>query len=427
MAGIDEFAAGGLHEMTWDTADALVGGLLVASPLDAEGRGLSLAVTHGGDAVDLGSAAAYLVWRHRETRKRGCERFSAVDASAGRFTVHYPAAMACDEGTVEAQIMLSWGDRALSSRVFAVRVERTLVGDAGVKDGFSLFIDAIKRFESAESLALDAVEAGEFNGTDGKDGLPGKDGDPGKDGLPGKDGAPGADGLPGKDGAPGQDGPMGPAGPAGPMGPAGPVGPKGDAFAYEDFTSEQLEALRGPRGEKGDAGKTGPVGEQGPKGEDGTGLKRLKYYDLEYWNYDAKIRIFGSLGLNVGDFVVDRNDMLAYVFKLENDGNLYEYTFRCVASLRGKKFYSYSGLDLAMGEEKKIRSTSLYPDCGDFLYSSDTGCVSRVMQVGAGSGSTALEVEFRVVCVARFGVEYATKAYVDEAIASISNLEEVEF
>ena len=31
-------------------------------------------------------------------------------------------------------------------------------------------------------------------------------------------------------------------------------GPKGDPFVYEDFTEEQLEALRGPKGEKGDPG-----------------------------------------------------------------------------------------------------------------------------------------------------------------------------
>ena len=30
-------------------------------------------------------------------------------------------------------------------------------------------------------------------------------------------------------------------------------GEKGDAFTFEDFTEEQLEALRGARGEKGDA------------------------------------------------------------------------------------------------------------------------------------------------------------------------------
>lgn len=32
------------------------------------------------------------------------------------------------------------------------------------------------------------------------------------------------------------------------------VGPKGDPFTYEDFTQEQLAALKGEKGEKGDKG-----------------------------------------------------------------------------------------------------------------------------------------------------------------------------
>jgi hypothetical protein len=39
---------------------------------------------------------------------------------------------------------------------------------------------------------------------------------------------------------------MGPQGPKGDTGDTGPQGPKGDAFTYNDFTSAQLEALRGP-------------------------------------------------------------------------------------------------------------------------------------------------------------------------------------
>lgn len=61
-------------------------------------------------------------------------------------------------------------------------------------------------------------------------------------------------------------------------------GDKGDPFLYEDFTPEQLEALRGPAGhdgadghdgvdgapgEQGPQGEQGPEGEQGPQGEQG--------------------------------------------------------------------------------------------------------------------------------------------------------------
>ena len=56
------------------------------------------------------------------------------------------------------------------------------------------------------------------------------------------------------------------------------TGEKGEPFTYEDFTPEQLEALRGPRGvqgetgpqgEKGNRGEPGIQGVQGPKGETG--------------------------------------------------------------------------------------------------------------------------------------------------------------
>ena len=43
----------------------------------------------------------------------------------------------------------------------------------------------------------------------------------------------------------------------------GEKGDKGDAFTYEDFTPEQLAALKGPKGDKGDQGLQGP---QGPAG-----------------------------------------------------------------------------------------------------------------------------------------------------------------
>lgn len=58
-------------------------------------------------------------------------------------------------------------------------------------------------------------------------------------------------------------------GPQGPAGATGPAGPKGDAFTYADFTPEQLEALTGPQGPAGATGPAGPTGPQGPKGDTG--------------------------------------------------------------------------------------------------------------------------------------------------------------
>lgn len=73
---------------------------------------------------------------------------------------------------------------------------------------------------------------------------------------------------------------QGPPGPTGPVGPRGPEGPAGKPFVYEDFTPEQLEALRGPKGNpftyddftpeqlealkvRGDDGITPHIGENG--------------------------------------------------------------------------------------------------------------------------------------------------------------------
>lgn len=64
-------------------------------------------------------------------------------------------------------------------------------------------------------------------------------------------------------------GPQGEPGPQGPQGEQGVQGPKGDAFTYEDFTPEQLAALKGPKGDKGDTGAVGATGPQGPKGDTG--------------------------------------------------------------------------------------------------------------------------------------------------------------
>ena len=59
-------------------------------------------------------------------------------------------------------------------------------------------------------------------------------------------------------------------------------GPKGDAFTYEDFTPEQLNALKGPQGEpgvKGDKGDAFTYADftqeqlealRGPAGKDGS-------------------------------------------------------------------------------------------------------------------------------------------------------------
>ena len=93
---------------------ALRGGRSSPRPADAEGRGIALAVTRGGEAVDLAGASLYLLWRHRELRVRGCEppsRRSTPRPGRPGSACSGRAAMARAEGTVDAQVMVSWDER----------------------------------------------------------------------------------------------------------------------------------------------------------------------------------------------------------------------------------------------------------------------------------------------------------------------------
>ena len=66
--------------------------------------------------------------------------------------------MACAEGTVDAQAIVSEGDDAISSHSFEIRVEQVLVGGDATKDGFTLFVEAIKAYDNATELDTSAVE-----------------------------------------------------------------------------------------------------------------------------------------------------------------------------------------------------------------------------------------------------------------------------
>lgn len=114
---------------------------------------------------------------------------------------------------------------------------------------------------ATESFVNDVIAKIEL--TPGKDGVDGQDG---KNGITPHIGTNGnwfigdddtgvkAHGIDGTNGKDGQDGAPGK------KGETGEQGPKGDAFTYEDFTKEQLEALRG---EQGPAGKDGENGKDG--------------------------------------------------------------------------------------------------------------------------------------------------------------------
>ena len=287
----------GLHQLTWDTCDERFGNVLVASPADAQGRGISLAVRQNGAAANLAGATVYLVWRHKVTGDRGTEPFTAIDASAGTFSVFYPAAMQEAEGAVQAQVMVSRGDDTyVSSRVFTIRVEPVVIGGEEHQDGFTLFLEAINAYEHATEITTDAADAanaaasaansaasnattvaegiqaaaqrGDYDGEDGfsptaivtqtVDGATITITD--KNGTTTADIAKGAKGDKGDTGATGPKGDKGDTGEQGPQGIQGETGPKGD---------KGDTGATGAQGPKGDTGDTGVAGAQGPKGDKG--------------------------------------------------------------------------------------------------------------------------------------------------------------
>ena len=317
----------GLHRLTWDTCDERFGDVLVASPADAHGRGISLAVRQNGAAANLTGATVYLVWRHKVTGERGTEPFTAVDAAAGTFEVYYPAAMQEAEGAVLAQVMVSRGDDTyISSRVFTIRVEPVVVGGGEHEDGFTLFLEAINAYEHATEITTDAAtaanaaamlannaasnantvagniqaaaDAGDFDGADGLSptatvtqtvdgalititdkngtttanvakGAKGDKGDTGEIGPQGPQGIQGIQGIQGERGETGATGPAGPQGDKGDTGERGPQGIQGETGPQGERGLQGETGATGPQGPQGIQGETGPQGATGPSGKDG--------------------------------------------------------------------------------------------------------------------------------------------------------------
>ena len=307
----------GLHTMIWDSADERLGDFLVASPADASGRGLELHVRQGGAAADLTGAEVYFLWRHKMAGTRGCEPMTEIDASLGQFVVYYPAAMQEAEGAVDAQFMVSWGDKSISTRTFTIRVEPVIIGGTESEDGFTLFVETIKRYEGAIEITTAAADAaneaaeaasdaadsatavanaiqqaaarGDYDGADGADGFsPTATITQTADGatitITDKSGTTTANvskGVKGDKGDTGETGPQGPKGDTGDTGPQGLTGPAGadgvscthswggSVLTVTSASGTSSADLRGPQGIQGIQGATGPQGETGPKGDTG--------------------------------------------------------------------------------------------------------------------------------------------------------------
>jgi len=111
-------------------------------------------------------------------------------------------------------------------------------------------------------------------GEQGPKGDKGDKGDTGDAGPQGIQGETGPKGDKGDTGATGPQGPKGDTGDAGPTGPQGPKGDKGDTGEQGPQGIRGETGATGPQGPKGDTGETGATGPQGPKGDTGdTGPK----------------------------------------------------------------------------------------------------------------------------------------------------------
>lgn len=262
------------------------------------GGSFSLIVQREGDAspypVALSEEDGLLVWlvESADTAKSGEGRaelrYTLGDVIAKSQTYRTRVRAAMDESTVDPpEAYQSWVDEVLTaaagveSAVAKMPYVDSTTGNWFKWDAASgAFADTGVPATGPQGEQGPKGDTGEQGpkgdtGATGPKGDTGATGPQGPKGEKGETGATGAQGEQGIQGIQGIQGPKGETGETGSTGPQGPKGDKGDAFTYNDFTEEQLAALKGAKGDtgergpKGETGDTGPRGLQGEKGDTG--------------------------------------------------------------------------------------------------------------------------------------------------------------
>ena len=155
---VDEWA---LKKVRLDMADQFVPDVLIGNAADADGRGILLQVTIGGEVADLEGLPACLAWSH-PNGNQDLTRFTAVDASKGLFKLYYPPAMMYP-GDVTARVSIFAGSKSpiTGSRDFTIHVERNPIDEdrAMSDESFSEFKQAAELLYSTNSRLEEAEEA----------------------------------------------------------------------------------------------------------------------------------------------------------------------------------------------------------------------------------------------------------------------------
>ena len=286
--------------------------------------------------------------------------------------------------------------------------------------GLSAYQIAVNEgFEGTKQEWLDSLV-----GATGAEGPQGPQGETGPQGLQGPQGAQGETGAAGPKG---DKGDIGLTGPQGPQGEAGPKGDKGDAFTYNDFTPEQLASLKG---DKGDTGPQGPEGPQGPQGEAGPTYTAGAGIDITNNVISATGGSGGSSGIyELTDLNLTGKDDLLTMFANGNQPEviLYDNIYYKIAN----RLLNFSGTNLFNYVSKYDKELNFGPDILQFRCSLDYLSFTNInvqngkplngnsITVGSAPADKFPDASSKNLAQLfnSIGNNYATKTYVDDAVA----------